>query len=76
MFFNLIKEVRAKKKNSCDAFSCFQPFFYRKPRRLSCSCECNASLCLMPAFFFFTAGIGISVADAKGPLIATTVANG
>ena len=28
------------------------------------------------ASVFFTARIGISVADAKGPLIATTVANG
>ena len=75
MFFNLIKEVRAKKKTDVMVFSCFQHFFHRKPRRLSCSCECNCSLCLMPAVFL-TARIGISVADAKGPLIATTVANG
>ena len=74
MFFNLIKDGRAKKKTADSVFFLILVFFIdRKP--------CEAFFLFTACFFFvsdanfFTASIGISVAVAKAPLTATTGAH-
>ena len=76
IFFNLILEVSAKKKTAAMLFHASSHFFclpqasaFELQLRMQRFFMSDASVC-------FTARIGISVADAQGPLIATTVANG
>ena len=75
MFLNLIKKVRAKKK----LLLCFfhAPIVFVLPQASAFKLQLRMQRFFMSdASVRFTARVGISAADAKGPLTATTVANG
>ena len=74
MFFNLIKDGRAKKKTADSVFF-LDPSFFLFTASLVKHFFVYRMLFFVSDANFFTASIGISVAVAKAPLTATTGAH-